>query len=881
MELISPHINADFDSLASMMAASKLYPKATLVFPGSQERNVRDFLQHTHFPLLFEKLKKLDLSSVSRLILVDAKRASRIGPLRELLEKPGLEITIYDHHPAHPKDIGGSLEVLREVGATTTIFVKLLQERGIPINPQEATLLSLGIYEETGFFTFTSTTEEDLHAAAYCLSRGADLTVVSDYIRRELTAEQVSLLSELINSAESYMINGTEIAISTASLEKYVGDLALLTHKLRDLENINVLFTLVSMDNRVHLVARSRLESVDVGEIASAFGGGGHPTAASATIREMTLIEAKEKLLRLLKERVRSVVYARDVMSSPVKAISDQFTVGGAGEIMSRFSINSLPVVRHGELKGLVNRETIDRALYHGLQDAPVSGVMFSDPPAVHLDTPLPRIQRLMVESNLGVLPVVDQGRLKGLVTRTDMLRLAYEDLVKRPTFLHEVEKDLGPFFVRSLANLMNSKLPPSLLSLLHRCGEVAEEVGASVYVVGGFVRDLLLGVENMDIDLVAEGDGIAYAERLSNRLQGKMRSHPKFATAVITLPNDFRIDVATARTEYYEHPAALPTVEHSSIKMDLYRRDFTINTLAICLNPGDFGKILDFFGGQRDLRNKTLRVLHNLSFVEDPTRIIRAVRFESRFGFRISKDTEQLIKNAVKMNLLERVSGSRIFGELSLVFEEPHPAAIFIRLEELRLLEFFHPQFHFGPREAKDFAHAEEVLAWYRLLYRKEGVSHIELYLMTLLADFKPSEARKAMGRLGLPQSMKTKIRADRAAFRNLSRRFAVRRRTWSPSQLYRLMAETSREALLLLMALSRDEEIKRAVSDYLTTYSRTATHLKGKDLRGLGITPGPAYKKILHALLYARLDGKVETRDEEINLVKKKYRSYFAEDL
>jgi tRNA nucleotidyltransferase (CCA-adding enzyme) len=158
MELISPHINADFDSLASMMAASKLYPQATLVFPGSQERNVRDFLQHTHFPLLFEKLKKLDFSSVSRLILVDAKRASRIGPLRELLEKPGLEIYIYDHHPAHPKDIGGSLEVLREVGATTTIFVKLLQERGIPINPQEATLLSLGIYEETGFFTFTSTT---------------------------------------------------------------------------------------------------------------------------------------------------------------------------------------------------------------------------------------------------------------------------------------------------------------------------------------------------------------------------------------------------------------------------------------------------------------------------------------------------------------------------------------------------------------------------------------------------------------------------------------------------------------------------------------------------------------------------------------------------
>jgi tRNA nucleotidyltransferase (CCA-adding enzyme) len=313
---------------------------------------------------------------------------------------------------------------------------------------------------------------------------------------------------------------------------------------------------------------------------------------------------------------------------------------------------------------------------------------------------------------------------------------------------------------------------------------------------------------------------------------------------------------------------------------MDLYRRDFTINTLAICLNPGDFGKILDFYGGQRDLRNKTIRVLHNLSFVEDPTRIIRAVRFESRFGFRISKDTEQLVKNAVKMSLLERVSSTRIFGELSLVFEEPHPAAIFMRLEELKLLEFFHPQFHFGPGEAKDFAHVEEVLAWYRLLYRKEGVSHLELYVMALLADFKPSEARKVMGRLGFSQRMRTKIRGDLAGFRNLLRRLATRRNR-SPSQLYRLMAMTSREALLLLMALSQDEEIKRAVSDYLTTYSRITTHLKGKDLTDLGISPGPIYRKILNTLLYARLDGRAETREEEITLVKKKYRSYFAKGL
>lgn len=875
MELITTHISADFDSLASMMAASKLYPGAKLVFPGSQERNVRDFLQHTHFPLLFEKLKKLDLSSVERLILVDAKRASRIGPLRDLLRQPGLEIYIYDHHPAHPKDIEGAVEVLREVGATITILIQILRESKVAINPQEATLLALGIYEETGFFTFTSTTEEDLEAAAFCLSQGADLTIVSDHIRRELTVEQLSLLSELISSAESYLINGIEIVISTASLDKYVGDLALLTHKLRDLENMNVLFTLVSMDNRVQLVARSRLETVDVGEIASSFGGGGHPTAASATIKEMTLIETKERLLHLLKEKVKPMLYARDIMNSPVKAISDRFTVGGAGEIMNRFSINSLPVVHHGELVGLINRETIDRALYHGLREASVSGFMSTDPPTVDLDTPLPRIQRLMVESTLGVLPVVDQRRLKGIVTRTDMLRLAYEDLMRRPTFLHEVEKDLGPYFTRSVTNLLNSRLRPPLLSLLHGCGEAADGVGASVYVVGGFVRDLLLGAENLDIDLVLEGDGIAYAERLSGCLGGKVRSHPKFGTAAITLADGFRIDVATARAEYYEHPAALPTVEHSSIKMDLYRRDFTINTLAIRLNADHFGEIIDFYGGQRDLRNKTIRVLHNLSFVEDPTRMLRAARFESRFGFKISKDTGQLIKNAVEMNLLGRVSGKRIYGELSLVFAEPHPAAVFLRLEELELLPSLHPRLHFDAGKAKSFAHVEEVLAWYRLLYRGEEASAEEIYLMALLADLQPSEARKVMGRLDLCLRTSRRIRDALADFRHLGRELALRRDLF-PSRVYRLMADRSPEALLLLMALSKEEKTKRAISDYLTTYSRVRSHIRGKDLKRLGLSPGPIYRKILNRLLYARLDAKVETKEEELHFLKAKFRAH-----
>ena len=485
MELISTHINADFDALASMVAASKLYPKAHLLFSGSQERNVREFLRETRFPLHSERLKGFPLEQVDRLVLVDVKRITRIGPLRGIVGRTGLEVHIFDHHPAHPKDIAGSLEVLREVGATTTILLDLLRQQELPLTPQEATLFALGIYEETGFLTFTNTTEADLHAAAFCLSRGANLTLISDFIRRDLTAYQVGLLNELIKSAETYTINGVRVVISTASLDRYVGDLAMLTHKLRDMENINVLFTLVRMDNRVHMVARSRLEMVDVGEIADAFGGGGHSTASSATIKDLALFEVKEQLLQLLKDRVRPIKQARDIMMAPVKAIPERFTLRGTAEIMNRFNLAYLPVIRRGEMVGLVTREVVDKGIFHGLGDAPVREYMSEEFPRVGPDASLVHVQRLMVERNLGFLPVVEEGRLRGAVTRSDLLRHTYQDLLMRPTFPAADDRELGEAMARKIAPLLANRLPSRIQSLLRSAGAVGDEVGTKVYAVG------------------------------------------------------------------------------------------------------------------------------------------------------------------------------------------------------------------------------------------------------------------------------------------------------------------------------------------------------------------------------------------------------------
>ncbi|RLB06596.1 MAG: polya polymerase, partial [Deltaproteobacteria bacterium] len=286
MDVIITHINADFDALASMLAAQKLYPEAKLVFPGSQEKGLRDFfVRSTFYVLEADRVKDIELENIKRLIIVDTRQRSRIGKFAQIVGKPGLEIHIYDHHPPSADDVRGTLEVIEERGATITILLKLLKQKRISITPDEATVMMLGIYEDTGSLTFSSTTEEDFCAAAYLLSKGASLNIISDMITRELTAEQVFLLNDLIRSAERYNIRGVEVVVTTGSSDRYIGDVAVLVHKLKDMENLNVVFALIRMEERVYLIGRSRLEEVNVAEVAVEFGGGGHPTAASATIR--------------------------------------------------------------------------------------------------------------------------------------------------------------------------------------------------------------------------------------------------------------------------------------------------------------------------------------------------------------------------------------------------------------------------------------------------------------------------------------------------------------------------------------------------------------------------------------------------------------------
>ncbi|HUL29310.1 MAG TPA: CBS domain-containing protein, partial [Thermodesulfobacteriota bacterium] len=575
MEVITTHINADFDSLASMLAAKKLYPDAVLVFPGSQERSLRDFFIHsTLYSFEVERIKNIELREINRLVLVDTRQISRIGKFSEILSKPNLDIHIYDHHSPSSDDFHGSLEIVSEVGATVTLLVDLLEKKGIEITADEATVMMLGIYEDTGNLTFSSTREEDFKAAGYLARKGANLSILSNVITQELTAEQIFLLNDLIQSATRFSFHGIDVVIAEASVDRYVGDMAVVAHKLKDMENLDVLFVLVSVEDRVYLIGRSRLEEVNVAEVAAEFGGGGHPTAASATVKGMALLDAHDRLIKTLKEMVRPRKAARDTMVFPVKTIEPKRTLEEAGEILTRYGLDILPVLQDERVVGLISKEDVERAGYHGLKDSLVREYMTTEFSVVSADAPFSRVQSLIIGQNQAFLPVIDKDRLVGGISAGDVMRVLQEEMMKskRVDSVYEGQ----PLYPRKkmISKFMKERFPERIHNLLTEFGRVGDALGYSVYAVGGFVRDLLLRVENFDVDIVVEGDGIRFAEQFEKKLPCRIRTHRKFGTAIILFPDGLKVDVATARWEVYDSPAALPTVESASIKMDLYRRD-------------------------------------------------------------------------------------------------------------------------------------------------------------------------------------------------------------------------------------------------------------------------------------------------------------------
>lgn len=887
MLLILTHENADFDAVASQVAAHKLYPGGIPLLPRRVNRNVKQFLSLYWDSLPFMRMEDWQRRKVEKVVLVDTQSVPGVRGLRQ--ETP---VLVIDHHA--PDGIDPEWEThIEQLGATTTLLVEMLRNAGMNLTPVEASLLLLGVYEDTGSLTYGTTTARDARAAAWLMEQGAELSVLRRFLEIPLSEQQQELYMALQRATEWVHMEGQAIALAaTTAPPDFDDEISAVAHSMREALNPDGLILLVKLRQHVQLVARSTTDHVNVAVIARAFGGGGHGRAAAATIMNLSLQEAVEQVRALLPQATRPMVKVAQIMSRGVQTLAASATVDEAAEQMQRFGHEGYPVIddESKQLVGLVTRRAVDRAIRHDLGRLRVSQIMKSGRVTVRPSDSVERVQQLMIEEDWGQIPVVLEtgaadasggsdgpDRLIGVVTRTDLLRLLSQSVREQPE--------------PNLCRLMEESLPPAIWQLVQQVSEVGDEMNMPIYFVGGLVRDLLLEAPLTDLDMVVEGDAIALVERLSERFGGYVRSHERFGTAKWLMepavwqavapdvalddgaPDELpdSIDFVTARTEFYDQPSALPEVESGSIKLDLHRRDFTINTLAVRLDGAHLGELLDFYGGLRDLEQGLIRVLHSLSFIDDATRIMRAVRLEQRLGFDIEARTAELIADALPM--LDRVSDERIRHEFELILRELDPVPVMARLDSIGVLRRLNPGLKWNREMAERFYTLQELLQtaeWQDALQEESPAS---VYFALWMAEL-PQEVRQEMlDRLKVRRSTREEVEGVVDIVRALGQLGDSAR----PSQVEkRLRPYESRPRILLAArAALEGTEGARLLERYQREWRHVQTEVDGHDLRRLGLPPGPQYGVLLDRLLAARLDGEVTSEAEERALLEELLRT------
>jgi tRNA nucleotidyltransferase (CCA-adding enzyme) len=861
MRLILTHEQSDFDGLASLLGAYLMDIECIPVLPRKLNRNVRSFLTIYGADLPFVDARDLPHGQVDEVTLVDTQSLITIKGM----DKKTI-IRVIDHHP-QKKDLPENWKVtLTETGSTVTFLTELISEENNSLSIVHATLLLLGIYEDTGSLTYQCTTGRDGRAVAFLLDQGADLQIAENFLNPSLSPEQRMFYDRLSGNAKILNISGHRIVITCGKMEEFNDEISSLAHKLRDYFDPDGLFVIVSTSEGIRLVARSTTDDIDVSSIAAHFGGGGHERAAAALIRvsDMKNDQAEsdkvyDQLLEILPDYIRPNITVSQIMSGSPHVISPDTTVVEASQLMQYYGYEGYPVVDNGKVIGLLTRRVVDKALNHKL-NLTAESLMDANEVWVRPDDSIQLLQARMTDSGWGQIPVVDptSGQMVGIVTRTDLLKML------SPKSSRRNRENLEARLIQALA--------PDRMVIIRLLAKEADEHKTPIFVVGGFVRDLILDRPGMDFDIVVEGDAIVFAKKVAAKYGGRVTIHNRFGTAKWylagstfkgkTIP-DF-LDFITARMEFYSHPTALPTVERSSIKLDLHRRDFTINALALRLDGKHFGDLFDYWGGGNDLREQLIRVLHSLSFVDDPTRMLRAIRFEQRFDFKIEDRTMQLLLDA--RSLLNNLSGDRIRHELILIMEEEKCAKILARLADLGLLSAIHPALPWNEgiySEITGNIWRQPPATWGKTkelnLFSERKYQGFLIWLSHSLDQ----DVNEICDRLKLSDLMKKTIQGIQKITKKMPELDDV-----PPSITFQELEPFSMTALFVAFLQVNPSE-QKLIETYVVTWKNMKPNTTGDDLRKRGLKPGPTYQNILQRLRKAWLDGEIITTEEEMILL------------
>jgi len=874
MQVILTHEQSDFDAVASQLGAFLLQDNVFAVLPQALNRNVREFLRLYAADLPFIPAGDLPKESINAVTLVDTQSLITIKGLRKKTR-----VFVIDHHKKK-KNLPSDWEFNQvESGACTTFFIEqLIEKNNHALSIVEATLFLLGIYEDTGSLTYANTTARDASAVAFLLSCGASLKIASEFLNPPLTSEQQELFEALMENSQTIMIANQNIFVSYADAPNLGDEVSSIAHKICDLIDPDALFIFVSIREGIRLVARSVSDQIDTSQIAMVYNGGGHQRASAALIKHnkknpSQLRDLVHMFLDELPVYVQPAITIEQIMSKKPLTITPETTISEALTLMQRFGYEGYPVIQGKEIMGLLNRRAVDKAFAHNLKKTAASLMEAGDIHVFPGDS-LDHLQHIMARTGWGQVPVVDptSQEIIGIATRTDLLNTL-------------AGTQVGTTRKMNLSQEMEKQIAPGQFSLLKLISISASDLNTPIYLVGGFVRDLILNSPSPDLDFVVEGDALQLASLLAERYGGKVTSHKKFGTAkwwplgtgsdvsskkiplladqISDLPPT--IDLISARTEFYEKPTALPTVKKGSIKLDLHRRDFTINTMAVRLDNSHFGDIYDHWGGLNDLNQKKIRVLHSLSFVDDPTRMLRAIRFEQRFRFDIEKRTLELFQEATP--LLDEVSGDRIRHELDQILVEDKAIAMLSRISKLGLFAHIHPSISWDESTKKGLEKlfsdhpTKEWIEYLRLDLHRRLIQGAYIILLMMI---QPSDIQKVIKRLRFRSDLKNNLTAANHIWHNKSSLSSL-----SPGEFCQTLEKYPPLAVYSNWITEEKKDLREKFKKFVYQWRHIYPETTGDDLKQCEIPPGPIYRSILQKLRIAWINEEINSKEQEKQLL------------
>jgi tRNA nucleotidyltransferase (CCA-adding enzyme) len=526
-------------------------------------------------------------------------------------------------------------------------------------------------------------------------------------------------------------------------------------------------------------------------------------------------------------------------------------TAAEALALMRQLGADALPVLQARRPTAAITRELLERAVRHGQHELRVQQMLVGALPRVGARTTRAQLAATLArEDHPLVLVRGARGTLLGFVTRGELGLAPGEPPVAV----------LGPARLRALRALLPAPEKRALRALVDSAGRSA----GGTMLVGGTVRDLLLNRVPQDLDVLVLGELAALAERLARRTRAELHEHGSFLTAELRLPGGLRVDLSRARAEHYRHPGALPEVRPGSLRQDLARRDFTVNALALQLSATGFSRLFDAYGGLQDLRGRRLRALHGLSFIEDPTRALRAASLAARLGLTIEPRTLALMRTAAELGVLERVSGARLRRELERLLGGAAAGRGLRLLGRSGLLGALHPALRPTRASWQHLARAERCLSWYRRRAQAEPLLEWVVRLGALLSPRTTAEVGSVLARLQPDAKAGKLLLAAAPAVREL---LAALRRSRQPAAAYRACRGRPAEHLLLaLSAAPARGPARRALLHYLTKMHGRRADISGRDLVRAGVRPGPAVARGLEAALLAKLAGVAPSRASQL---------------